>query len=115
MAKFIQNGNFIDYTAESAVTAGDVIVIGALVGIAPYDIAAGSTGVIATSGVFSIVAANGASITAGDVVYIDEDGNVTATASHSGSGSTSVANAEAGIALDSVTGDGTKEIRVLLK
>lgn len=35
MATFVHEGKSIDYTPTSAVTAGDVIVLGTLVGVAP--------------------------------------------------------------------------------
>ncbi len=79
MATYIQEGNAIDYTPSSDVAAGDVIVQGDLVGVAKRDIASGSLGSLATSGVFSFAKA-AEDIAAGVKVYWDEsESNVTAT------------------------------------
>jgi len=69
--RFIHDGNSIDYTPGSAVTAGDVIVQGELVGIAKRDIAANALGSLAVEGVFDFPKATGAgtAITAGANVY----------------------------------------------
>jgi predicted RecA/RadA family phage recombinase len=72
-ARFIQNGNSIDYTPGADVSAGDVIVQGDLVGIAKLDIAAGALGALAVTGVFDVTKATGTStaITAGTRLYWD--------------------------------------------
>lgn len=54
-ATFVQEGALVDYTPGSAVTAGDVIVQGGLVGIANLDIAASELGALAVQGVFDVV------------------------------------------------------------
>lgn len=69
-ARYIQKGEAIDYRPESAVAAGDVIVLGTLVGIARLDIAAGTLGSLAVVGVFEAPKATGA-ITVGAAVYWD--------------------------------------------
>ena len=46
-AKYIQEGKNVDYTPGSAVTAGDVVVQGDLVGVAKLDIAANRQGALA--------------------------------------------------------------------
>jgi len=78
-AYFKKEGLMIDYTPSSAVTAGDVIVQGELVGIATHDIAANALGAIAVEGVFQMVKLTGdGGITAGAIVYWDvADGAVT--------------------------------------
>ena len=69
-ARFIQNGAAIDYTAGSAaVSAGDVIVQGALVGIANADIPANETGSISVEGVYEFDKTASEAITAGATVY----------------------------------------------
>ena len=73
-ARFVQAGDSIDYTPVSAVAAGQVVVIGAHVGIARTPIAAGILGSLAVRGLFDVVKANGA-ITLGSALYWDEDGN----------------------------------------
>ncbi len=44
----------IDYTPAAAVTAGDVVVLGGIVGIAPNDIAANAKGALEIEGVFKV-------------------------------------------------------------
>jgi len=72
-AQFIHDGKAIDYTPGSAVSAGDVVVQGELVGVAKLDIAASALGALAVAGVFDFPKATGAStaITAGAKVYWD--------------------------------------------
>jgi len=73
MTRFIHDGNSIDYTPNSAVTAGDVVVQGELVGVAKLDIAANALGGLAVVGVFDFPKAGGAVVTfaAGANAYWD--------------------------------------------
>ncbi|MFB3894548.1 MAG: DUF2190 family protein [Phycisphaerae bacterium] len=73
MATFIHDGNSIDYTPGSAVTAGAVVVQGELVGVARVDIAANALGALAVVGVFDFPKATGGgtAITAGANCYWD--------------------------------------------
>ena len=73
LAQFIHQGNSIDHTPASAMTAGDVIVQGDLIGIAQIDCAADQLGALAVTGVFDIDKATGAStaIAVGTKVYWD--------------------------------------------
>jgi predicted RecA/RadA family phage recombinase len=65
-------GNLIDHTPGSAVAAGQVVVIGSLVGVAPRPIAANTLGTVAVEGVYSVpklpTGTEGA-VTAGQRVY----------------------------------------------
>jgi len=72
-ARFIQNGNSIDYTPGADVSAGDVVVQGDLVGISKLDIASGALGALAVTGVFDVpkTAGVGEAIDAGVKVYWD--------------------------------------------
>jgi len=72
-ARFVHDGNSVDYTPGSAVTAGDVVVQGELVGVAKVDITANALGALAVTGVFDFPKATGEStaITAGAKVYWD--------------------------------------------
>jgi predicted RecA/RadA family phage recombinase len=77
MATLIQEGAKIDYTPELAVAAGDVVVLGDLVGVASLDIPAGHLGALQVEGVFEMPKAAEA-IEAGTKVYWDEtSGQVT--------------------------------------
>ena len=60
MADYVQKGDILDHTPASAVAAGAVVVIGALVGVAPRPIAANALGSLAVEGVFSMPCATGA-------------------------------------------------------
>jgi len=73
MAKFIHNGDSIDYTPGSAVADGDVVVQGDLVGVAKLNIAANALGALAVKGVFDFPKATGAStaIAVGAICYWD--------------------------------------------
>lgn len=77
MKNFVQDGKAIEVTAPSATTAGDVVAIGSLVGVAMDDAANGAPVVIMTEGVFSLPAdagvAAGAPVewTAGEVADVD--------------------------------------------
>lgn len=80
-AQFLQDGLSIDYTPSSAVTAGDVIVEGNLIGIAKTDIAANTLGALAVSGVFRVVKATGVTYNKGDLVYWNATTGATKTTS----------------------------------
>ncbi|MDD5699518.1 MAG: DUF2190 family protein [Victivallaceae bacterium] len=82
-ARYIQRGDSIDFTPEADVAAGDVVIIGDLVGIAKLDIKAGELGALALVGVFDVPKATGEStaIAAGTIVFWDaENSQVTTTA-----------------------------------
>lgn len=80
MADYFADGDLIDYTPGSAVAAGDVVVIGSLVAVAPRPIPANTLGAVAVEGVWSMP--KGAeNITAGAKVnYYATSGVVTAAA-----------------------------------
>ena len=85
-AKFIQTGDAIDYTPGSAVSAGDVVVQGDLVGVAKLDISANVLGALAVTGVFDFpkTAGVGEAIAAGAKVYWDVADQVAKTDDESG-------------------------------
>lgn len=68
MASYVADGDVLDYTPGSAVAAGDVVVIGSLVGVAPRPIAANALGALAISGVFSMPCASGATGAQGSAI-----------------------------------------------
>lgn len=68
MASYVADGDVLDYTPGSAVAAGDVVVIGSLVGVAPRPIAANALGSLAISGVFSMPCASGATGAQGSAI-----------------------------------------------
>lgn len=79
-ARYIQKGEAIDYRPTENVAAGDVIVLGNLIGIARLDIPANTLGALTVVGCFEAPKATGA-INAGVVVYWDAtNSKVTTTA-----------------------------------
>jgi predicted RecA/RadA family phage recombinase len=80
-AQFIHDGKSIDYTPGADVSAGDVVVQNDLVGIAKLDIASGTLGALAVTGVFDLPKATGVgeAIGAGAKVYWDAGNSVATT------------------------------------
>lgn len=79
MASYVQGDCLLDYTPSAAVAAGDVVVLGDLVTVAPVAIAANKLGAVAVEGVFELPKASGA-ISQGVIVYWDATaGNITTT------------------------------------
>ena len=80
MKNFVQNGANLTITASSAISSGDFVVVGDLVGVAVTDIANGASGAIATEGVYQGAKASGATLAVGDVAYLNGTGKLTDTA-----------------------------------
>ena len=53
-ARYVQNGDSIDFRPDWDVAAGEVVVLGSLVGVAKLDIKAGELGSLALEGVFDM-------------------------------------------------------------
>ena len=70
-ARYYQRGESIDYTPEADVSAGDVIRLGKLVGVAKLDIKAGELGALALTGVYEIAKDSATEFTAGELVAYD--------------------------------------------
>lgn len=72
-AIFVQEGDFLDYTPAAAVASGDVVQLGALIGIAKNPIAASALGAVAVVGVFSFLksGSTGPVFAFGDPVHWD--------------------------------------------
>ena len=69
---YVNEGNVITYSnSGSAISAGDVVVVGQQIGIALVDIANGSTGSVAMEGVFTVAKVSGAVIAQGESVIWD--------------------------------------------
>lgn len=70
---FVQNGETIEYAnAGSAISAGDVVVVGTQIGIALTDIAATTgVGTVAMEGVFTVPKVSAAVIAQGEEVFYD--------------------------------------------
>ena len=72
-ARFVQDGNAIDYVPQADTSAGTVVQVGAIVGVTKNDIKAGEVGALALSGVYEVEKASGA-ISFGDFLYWDASG-----------------------------------------
>lgn len=70
---YIQPGQVIDWTngTGSAVTAGSVVVIGQILGVALVDIADGASGSVHIDGVFAVPKVSAAVIAAGESMVWD--------------------------------------------
>jgi len=81
MAAFVQDGDAVDYTPASNVSAGDVVVQGQLVGVAKKAIAADDLGALAINGAFDFAKDTGSAtaITAGAKCYWDAANEVATT------------------------------------
>ena len=108
-AQYVQRGDAIDYTPGAAVSAGDVVVQGDLVGVAKLDIAASTLGALAVTGLFDFPKATGVgtAITAGTILYWNEAEAVAKADSETG------ANTQLGKAV-ATAGDDDTTVRVLL-
>lgn len=69
-AKFDKIADTINYTPSGAVSSGDVVAIGGLIGIAAEDIAASALGTLYVRGQFELDLATGKTFSAGDAVYV---------------------------------------------
>lgn len=68
MASYVADGDLLDYTPGSAVAAGEVVVIGAMVAVAPRPIAANALGALAVEGVWEMPCATGATGAQGSAI-----------------------------------------------
>ena len=73
IARYVHRGEIIDFTPAADVAAGNVVVIGSIVGITKLDIKAGTLGALALVGIYDIVKAtgDGTAIARGAKVYWD--------------------------------------------
>ena len=102
------DGDVVEYTPSSAVTAGTVVVQGTLVGVALQDIAANALGALSVEGVFDFpktAAGSGQAIAVGVAVYWDDTNDVATTTS---SGNTLIGK----VVLAALTTDTTVRVRI---
>ncbi len=107
-ARYISDGKYLDYTPQADLAAGDVVVVGELVGVAVQPITAGRMDGRCVEGLvaFAKATGNGTAIAAGAKVYWDA-GNKVATTSDGGG-----ANKYIGKTDFSGAGDGDATVRV---
>lgn len=80
-AKYVQAGKSIEITAAANVSAGDVVVIGGFVGVAPYDITSGGKGTVDIEGVFEFPKESALVISAGADVFWNPTSSYATTSS----------------------------------
>lgn len=73
-----------DYTPTVARAAGDVVLLGKVVGVVVRPIAANQKGAIATRGVFVFDKVTGGALSQGAVAFLDGAGRVTGSSTASG-------------------------------
>ena len=82
MKNFVQEGHVLDYTPGAAVASGAIVVIGARLGIAVADIAAGATGALRVKGVVELAKLAADTPAQGALLYWDAaNSRLTTTAS----------------------------------
>ncbi|WP_444907862.1 DUF2190 family protein [Microbulbifer sp. SSSA008] len=107
---FVQDGRMLDYTNSTSadITSGQVVPVGAVLGVAMDDISVGEPGVIAIDGVFNVPKVSAAEINQGEtltwVVFSKSFDNNTATAATSDiTGAIAFAAEDAGSSVTSLT------------
>lgn len=82
-AQYKKDGTVIDYTPSVAVAAGEVVVFGTLIAIAPVAIAANEPGSLQIRGEFEVAKVEAQAWAIGDAIYFDESENNFTTTSTS--------------------------------
>ena len=54
-----ENGDYLPFTAAATVTSGDLVAVGALIGVAQDSLATGDEGILALKGVYRVPKATG--------------------------------------------------------
>ena len=72
MKNYTRDGNTVDYTnAGSAITAGQIVVMGHTIGVAAVDIATGETGAVYIRGQFKVPKVSAAVFAVGEKLVYD--------------------------------------------
>jgi len=69
--KYVMSGEVIDYAAGSNITSGQVVVVGARVGVALASIASGATGAVRVKGIFTLAKLSTDVVAQGALLYWD--------------------------------------------
>lgn len=107
MKNYIAPGDTLEFTAATAITSGDGVLVGSIFGVATGDVASGATGVMKTTGVFDLPKVGSQAWTPGVKVYWD-NGNSRCTTAATG-------NTLIGVAVTAVAGganDTTGRVRL---
>lgn len=101
--KFVQPGEVIDYTAGANIASGQVVLMGARIGVALKAIANGETGPMQVTGVFNIAKLSTDNMAQGALLYWDNtNSRLTTTASGNTLAGFAAAAAAAGASTTSV-------------
>ena len=75
-AVYIQRGESLDYKngTEAAIAAGDIVMLGSVLGVAATDIPVGMVGAVYVEGVFRLPKTSENAVTIGTHVYYDGTG-----------------------------------------
>lgn len=80
--KYVMSGEVIDYVAGSAISSGQVLLIGVRIGVALAAIASGATGAVRMLGIFTIAKLSTDVVAVGVALYWDNtNSRLTTTAS----------------------------------
>jgi predicted RecA/RadA family phage recombinase len=93
-----------DYTPTVARAAGDVVILGRVVGVVCRPIAANAKGSVAVRGVFTFDKVTGGALTAGSVAYLHSNLRVT--------GSSTTTGIAGLVAVDAAAGDTTVDVSI---
>lgn len=112
MAKsYVQDGSVIDVTLAAAVSAGDVVVVGALVGVAITDGAVGDTIAVNINGVWQLPAAADDTYVQGETLAYDVSADV--FTDFSGAGTQAAGDiVAAGVAFEDANAGGSVKVRL---
>jgi predicted RecA/RadA family phage recombinase len=111
---FRNEGESLDYTPGSAVTAGDVVLQGTMIGIAKSDIAANALGSLCVQGVFTVPKDSSNMSAVGTAIYWDADGTPVGGTAVGAFTVTPTGNTFAGWCLE-VAGAGVATVKALIK
>jgi predicted RecA/RadA family phage recombinase len=104
MATFKSDSGVWDYTPSTAKAAGDVVILGKVVGVVCRPIPANTKGAVTTEGVFTFDKVTGGALTAGSVAYLHSNLKVTGSATTTG-----IAGV---VAVDAGAGDTTVDVEL---
>lgn len=69
--KYVMSGEVVDYVAGSAISSGQVVLMGMRIGVALAAIASGASGAVRVKGIFTIAKLSTDVVTQGALLYWD--------------------------------------------
>ena len=76
MKNYVQKGETLTLAAPDVVTSGQIVAVGALIGVAAGDAASGDDMDLVTEGVFTLPKTSTDAVAVGDLVYFDATNGV---------------------------------------